>query len=58
MTGRHGWKKVGISGGHWKAVDSVMFFIYYTPVFTVNLVSKKNRPSRRYPPTPPMPFGA
>ena len=50
MMGRHEWKKVDMSGGRWKAVDNVMFFIYYyTPVFTVNLVSK-NRLSRRYPP--------
>jgi len=34
---------VDMSGDHWKAEDSVMFFIY-TPVFTVSLAIKKNRP--------------
>ena len=37
MIGRPVWKKVDMSG------DSVMVFIY-TPVFTVSLASKKNKP--------------
>ena len=56
MTGRHGWKKVGISGGRWKAEDNVMFFIYIH-LFTVSLASKKNRP-KLLAIHPPLPFGA
>ena len=28
VMGRHVWKKVDMSGGRWKAGDSVMYFIY------------------------------
>ena len=58
MAGRRAQKKVDMSREHRKAEDSVMFFhTVYTPVFTVSLASKKNRPSCLLS-SPPLPFGA
>ena len=44
-------------GDRWKAGDGIMFFIY-TPVFTVGLASKENRPKLLAILPPPLPFGA
>ena len=43
MMGRQAWKKADRNGGQWKDEDDVRFFIH-TPVSTVSLASKKNRP--------------
>ena len=35
------WKEVEMSGGRWKAEDSVLFSIYTPPVISVSLASKE-----------------
>ena len=55
MTERYLWKEVDMSGDRSKVENSFMFFVY-TPVFTISLASKENKP-KLLAILRPLPFG-
>jgi len=44
---KHARKKADMSGDRWKDEDDFIMFFIYTPVFTINLASKKRRTELR-----------